>query len=112
MEADDAETALLGILGNQTEILGGALALWSLKNAAEQSGLPMMQVDLGLKRLMAREFVVVSEEHDHNGEDYRVVCIADTGWTFIDENEHTFALHGAGRGRPSDPEEFEDDIPF
>ena len=106
------ETALLGILGNQTEIFGGALSFWTLKNAAEQSDLPMIQVNIGLNRLMAREFVAVSEEQDHNGEDYRVVCITDTGWTFIEENEHTFAVHDAGRAQPPDPEDFEDDIPF
>lgn len=105
------EMALLGILGDQTEILGGALAFWSLKHAAEWSRLPMIQVNVGLRRLMARNFVAISAEQDHNGEDYDVVSITETGWTFVDANERMLAGHKAAPP-PPEPDDYEDDIPF
>lgn len=107
------EVALLGILGNETEVVGSSgLPYRSLRRSAEQTSLRMIGVNIGLKRLVAREFIAISAEQDRDGDEYRVVSITEAGWAFIDANERMFTAQDVGHSRPQDPEDFEDDIPF
>lgn len=83
------------------------IGLYGAKNDAERAGLTNMGFNIGIRRLLAKNFIEMIELFDeNNGEPYEGVRVIDSGWTWIDANETRFVLY-----RPS-RENIPDGIPF
>jgi hypothetical protein len=85
------EVMLIASIVAESSKPGGIAELWSVRQVAERSGLTTIAFQLGLRRLLQREFV---EEAPFNGEEgtYEGVLLTEAAWDWIDQNESLFKL--------------------
>lgn len=83
-------------------ILAGALgpdtgtSLYSAKQDAERAGVTSVGFNLGLRRLLAKNFVhETSMQDDYHGEAYPGLELTSQAWEWIEANEGLFVLHKA-----------------
>ncbi len=104
------ELLVLAVLAGDTAIPESGTSLFSVKNDAEGSGLTPVGFGLAFRRLLKKEFVEPIDMFDEqNNEKYEGVQLTALGWEWIEENEKLFILN---KKEKSDPEDFEDEIPF
>jgi len=83
-------------------------SLWMLHQDAEKAGLTKLGCTLGIRKLLAKKFIRMTMDADHNGEPYDAVAVEDAGWDWIESNEDKFVLRKEQPGAVVT----EDDIPF
>lgn len=81
------ELAVLAELAGENE-----LPEWSLKNAVERTGFTSIGFNLGLRRLLRKEFVESVERRNQRDDAYSAVRLTPTAWDWIEENENLFPL--------------------
>ena len=81
------ELAVLAELAGENE-----LPEWSLKNAVERTGFTSIGFNLGLRRLLRKEFVESVERRNQRDDAYLAVRLTPTAWDWIEENENLFPL--------------------
>lgn len=116
MSESDPVTPVAGLSSPEimlVAILAGGLtphstiSAWALKSDAERVGMTGVGVNLAVRRLLAKNFIGTSIEHDPNdGEAYVMYALLDAAWDWIEENEDRIVLHRTSK------EEFDDSPPF
>ncbi|MCY4131718.1 MAG: hypothetical protein OXF39_03625 [Nitrospira sp.] len=81
------ELAVLAELAGENE-----LPEWSLRNAVERAGFTSIGFNLGLRRLLRKEFVESVERRTQKGDAFSAVQLTPTAWDWIEENENLFPL--------------------
>lgn len=108
---------------SQSELLVLALAagetypsstasVYSLRRGAEQSGMTNVGFSLGLRRLMSKRFVELTQESNSDGNYYDVISITEEGWRWVEAHEPLFVTHRPKRATRSAVRFEDDDIPF
>lgn len=100
------ETLVLAVVAGEAFMPDTSVAVYSAKRDAESRGITNMGFNLALRKLTAKNFVVLADVWDeNNNQDYSGVAVTDKGWQWIEANEFRFVLH-----RPDKKKD--DDIPF
>ena len=90
------EVMLLAVLASDLLSPSSKVAAWKARRDCEQAGMTGMGFNLALRRLAAKDFMLVSEELDPNdGEPYATLGLSDRAWEWIDANDSQFVLHSA-----------------
>lgn len=101
------ELMVLAIIAGDTALPNTSSTVYSIKQDSERSGLTPIGFSLALRRLVAKNFVELTEEWDeHRDQLYSVVKLTDRGWGWIEGNESLFVL------KKPQPTALDDDIPF
>ena len=82
--------AILAENGNSS----GATTLYSAKRDADGAGVTRLGFNLGVRRLLAKNFInETSEQDERDGEIYEMLELTQAAWTWLDANEGLFVLH-------------------
>lgn len=103
-----AEMTVLAVLAGSVISPGARYSLWMLQQDTEKAGLTKLGCTLGIRKLLAKNFITLTADTDHNGEEYEALAVEEAGWDWIEANEDKFVLR---KGE----QEFwntEDDLPF
>ncbi len=65
---------------------------------------------MGLRKLLTKNFIKMTEDSDHHGESYPAIVLTDQGWGWIEANESRFIL--THETKESKLQQMDDDIPF
>lgn len=100
-----SEILILAVLAGANSNPSDAVGAFSAKREAERAGVTGMGFNLGLRRLLAKQFIEKSDLWDERGDErYDGLRVTDPGWAWIDANESVFVLHRQSKD--------EDKIPF
>ena len=81
----------------------------SVKRDVEQAGLTNIGFSIGIRRLLNKDFVEVSEEQNQYGHTYYIL-LKEAGWDWVEANESKFTMiHFQEEYSPPPPD---DEIPF
>jgi hypothetical protein len=83
-------------------------SLYSLQQDASKAGITDLAYTLGLRKLLRRQMIDVSEQTDHDDHTYKMAQVTERGWDWIEENENRFVL----KKKAKTSTDFDDDIPF
>ena len=104
------EVLVLALLAGDTAIPDSRTRVSSLQWRTEKAGLTSLGFGLALRKLRKKKFIDTCEIEDEGGfASYTYALLTDSGWKWIEHNEHLFLQH-KNRG----PRELtsDDDIPF
>jgi hypothetical protein len=82
---------LAGVLSVQ-DIPDEVVTTWGIKEQMKKSGFNDIAFNICIRKLLAKNFIEISEECDYNGNEYRGVIITDIGSKWILENESKFSF--------------------
>lgn len=99
------EFMLVGVLAGDFSAYG-VTPIYSMRVDAERAGISGVGVNLGMRRLLAKNFVETVTLDDDHGNEYGGVKLTSVAWEWIDAHESMFVLHQPA-GKP-----LEDDPPF
>ena len=108
------EVIVLAILGGSLVSPEGAHSLWNLQQDCEKAGLTRLGCTLGLRKLLVKKFVRMTQDADDNGHAFDAVALESAGWQWIEGHEDEFVL----RKGKSHPQAYasvsitDEDIPF
>lgn len=81
-----------------------------LRRDMEKLGYNQIATNLGLRKLLTKNFISSHEEEDFHGEMYRVYKLEEDGWRWVSENESRLNLRTSGGTTvQKNPD---DDLPF
>ena len=104
------ELIVLAVIAGEAYLPNQSVGAEFAKRSAERAGLTNMGFNLGLRRLLVKEYVREEQLWDPpSGENYPGLAIADIGWGWIDANEERFSLVRSDKKQSPDAGE---DIPF
>lgn len=91
-----SELAVLAELAGESSLPESAMSVRSLKDAVERTGFTALGCNLGLKRLIKKEFVQSVDLYDEFGNDYSAMGLTQVAWDWIEANEDLFVLKRSG----------------
>lgn len=86
------ELMLVGVLAGGYSPYA-ATPVYSVRNDAERAGISGVGVNLGMRRLAAKEFIEETVCSDDNGNESDAVKLTHAAWEWIEANESLFVLH-------------------
>ncbi|HSH87155.1 MAG TPA: hypothetical protein VK958_07915 [Methylophilus sp.] len=102
-----AEILVLAVIAGSSFLPSNSVGVYSAKRDAERAGVTNLGFNIGVRRLLSKDFIDMSELWDeHSQETYDAIRLSDNGWNWIEKNETLFTLH-----RTAQDSVFED-IPF
>ena len=102
------EILVLAIAAGIIAIPGDWINVHSLKIDAERSGLTKVGFGVALWRLEKKGLIELEWSKENFGDSFRTAALSDNGWDWINRNESLFDLIK----RESNPENFDDELPF
>ena len=102
------EILVLAIAAGIIAIPGDWINVHSLKIDAERSGLTKVGFGVALWRLEKKGLIELEWSKENFGDSFRTAALSDNGWDWINRNESLFDLIK----RESNPENFDEEIPF
>jgi nucleoside 2-deoxyribosyltransferase len=87
-----AELFVLTGIGGHVMPTSSARPLYSITSDIERMGLTSIGISLGLRRLLSKGLVSISNEPDEQGYPVEHVSLTELGWEWIDKNEHLFIV--------------------
>jgi hypothetical protein len=110
------EVIVVAAIAGETDMPTKGVSVWSATRQAERAGVNKMGFNVALRRLTAKRLLSMVQLHDDDGNPYDGIAIDDTGWEWIDRNDHLFTLQKAPKVttavKSGDDAAFNDDIPF
>lgn len=101
------ELLVLALVAGEASLPASSAGLHYVKRSAEQSGLTNVGFALGVRRLVSKGFIEITQDGDYRDEPYDVLVITDRGWRWIESHESLFVIHRSKKSRAQD-----EDIPF
>jgi hypothetical protein len=96
------ELSVVGILASGLSP-HSATPLYSAKQDAERAGVTSLAFNLGMRRLLAKEFIEeTTMQEDYNSESYPGLELTAEAWEWIEANESLFVLHRPTKDDPND----------
>jgi hypothetical protein len=102
------ELLVLALAAGEATLPSSIIGLNYAKRSAEQSGLTGLGFSLGVRRLVSKGFIELSQTTDEIGAElWDVIVITNSGWSWIESHESLFVTH-----KEKKKTKFDDDIPF
>lgn len=99
-------TAVLAVQDMPDEIVSA----WAIKEQMKKSGFNEVAFNICIRKLIAKNFIELSDTCDYNGNEYRGIEITNKGSNWILENEDKFSLEYNEKGNIDDGIDL--DLPF
>lgn len=102
-----AEIVVLAVIAGSSFLPLNAVPVYGAKRDAERAGITNMGFNIGVRRLVSKAFIELTELWDEqSGEPYDGVRVTDSGWAWIDANESRFVLHRSLKADSADDTAF------
>lgn len=107
------ELTFLAVVAGSVNAPNGDANSYSVRRDAERAGLTNIAINIALRRLSTKRFVLPTDGVDDNGNAFDALTVTNSGWDWIERNESSFVLR-----RPIKAEQnnlaviMDEDIPF
>lgn len=86
------ELAVLATVAGSVSLPDEGVAVHSARSDVEQAGFTSLAFTLGLRRLVAKTYLRMSESTDFRGEPFQAIFVTQEGWNWVEQNEDKFIL--------------------